>query len=195
MAPRNSTQMKFTLTFRPTCSTAWPAVKIYVNDCLVLDQAIDSPICEFFATLDAVDNQLRVSYYNKNESHTVVDAQGRIVSDQCLELCKLHIDDILVGSWMLTEGHYRPTYFEGFLLQNPSAPAQLKSQLIWHFPGDFYFPVLPSEQQFWWWYRDQRRYVHAKTHQAKDNYRDEAYIGSLESHQDLINEIRKLINV
>ena len=187
--------MRFTLTFKPCYSIEWPAVRVYVNDLLVADKVLDTPECTFDAVLSQTKNQLRINYYNKNESHTVVDAAGNIVSDQFLELCKIYIDDILLGSWMLTEGHYKPEYFQGFLLRFPEAAVQLKSQLIWHFPGNFYFPELPDQEQFWWWYRDQRRYVHVRTHQGKDDYRDEAYVGSLDSCQDLINEIKRLINV
>jgi hypothetical protein len=174
----------------------WPAVRVYVNNRLVVDQTIDqNNTCTFDADLSQSQNQLRVHYYNKCETHTVANANRVVESDQYLEITKIHVNDILLGSWMLTEGHYCPDYFAGFLEQVPGAPKKLKSQLIWHFPGNFYFADLPNKENFWFWYRDQRRYVHAQAHNGKDDYRDEAYVGSLESHQDLINEIKKLIDV
>jgi len=191
-----ATPLTFTLAFSPTFSVEWPAVQVYVNDLLVVDQTIDqNNTCSFTADLSQEQNQLRVQYYNKSPAHTIINTAGSIESDQFLELTKVYVNDILLGSWMLTEGYYAPEYFEGFLAQFPNAPDRLKSQLIWHFPGNFYFPSLPKNDKFWWWYRDQRRYVHAKTYQDKDDYRDEAYIGSLESHQTLIDEIKKIINV
>jgi hypothetical protein len=197
METRITTPLTFTLTFQPVFSVEWPAVQVYVNDQLIADQVLDqhNACCSFLADLSKQQNQLRIHYYNKSQSHTVVNSTGVIDSDQCLELTKVHVNDILLGSWMLTEGHYCPDYFAGFLSQVPDAPKKLKSQLIWHFPGNFYFSSLPNNETFWYWYRDQRRYIHVRTHQGKDDYRDEAYIGSLESQQDLVDEIKRLINV
>jgi hypothetical protein len=185
------------LTFCPQFSTEWPAIKIYENDQLVLDQIITNtnPQCRFTLDLAQEQNQLIIHYYNKSQHHTVVDNNGYITSDQSLEITTMHVNDILMNSWMLSEGHYRPDYFPDFIQQKPNAPTQLQSQLIWHFPGNFSFATLPSKKNFWWWYRQQRRFVHVKTHQGKDDYRDEAYIGSLDSHQDLIDEIKQIINV
>ena len=191
-----TTPLTFTLMFCPTFSVEWPAIRVYLNDQLLVDQPIDqNNTCSFVAELSQDQNQLRLHYYNKSEAHTIINSAGAIESDQFLELTKIYVNDILLGSWLLTEGYYFPDYFKGFLLQVPDAPSQLKSQLIWHFPGIFCFPSLPNNEKFWWWYRNQRRYVHTKTHQGKDDYRDEAYVGSLESHQELIDEIKKIINV
>jgi hypothetical protein len=95
----------------------------------------------------------------------------------------------------MTEGHYYPEYFEGFKKQFPTAPKKIKSQLIWHFPGNFELPILPHKDKFWYWYRNQRRYVYVEMQEGKADHRDETYIGSLDNHQDLINEIKKIINV
>jgi hypothetical protein len=191
-----TTPLTFKLTFDPKFSLDWPAVRVYVNDQLVADQEINQiNTCTFDATLSQLQNKIRVHYYNKSQNHTVTSINGKIESDQYLEVTKVHVNNILLGAWVLTEGYYCPDYFDGFIKQQPDAPAKLQSQLIWHFPGNFYFPDLPDNKMFWWWYRDQRRYIHVQAHNGKDDYRDETYIGSLESHQDLIDEIKQLINV
>lgn len=191
-----ATPLKFTLMFCPTHSVEWPSVRIFLNNQLVVDQVIDQKnTCSFVADLLKEENQLQLHYHNKCEAHTIINSAGVIDSDQFLELTAVYVNDILLDSWLLTEGCYFPDYFKGFLLQIPDAAVKLKSQLIWHFPGNFYFPILPNNEKFWWWYRNQRRHVHATTHNGKDDYRDEAYIGSLNNHQDLINQIKKLIDV
>lgn len=196
METRITTPLTFTLTFRPVFSVSWPAVKIFVNNSLIHEQTVDENCtCSFVANLNQTQNQISVNYYNKIQENTVIDSQGNIESDQSLEIKSVHVNDILLGSWFLTEGHYQPRYFEGFLQQNPGAPAKLKSQLIWHFPGTFALPELPNHEKFWWWYRDQRRYVFVSQTRATDRVKEEAYLGSLESHQSLIDEIKKIINV
>lgn len=192
-----NSQLEVCLTFCPQFSVEWPAIKIYENDQLLLDQVITNinTQCRFTIDLARDQNQLVINYYNKEQQYTIVDHNGQITSDQSLEITTVHVNNILMNSWMLTEGHYIPNYFSGFQEQVPNTPTQLQSQLIWHFPGNFYLTMLPSKKNFWWWYRQQRRFVHVKTYQGKDDYRDEAYIGSLDSHQDLIDEIKQIINV
>jgi hypothetical protein len=96
---------------------------------------------------------------------------------------------------VLTEAHYEPEYFAGFRLSNPEAPGQIKSQLIWHFPGNFILPVIPEQSKFWFWYRDQRRFIHIKQYSDKDGYREENYIGSLDPLTDLIQEIENVLDI
>jgi hypothetical protein len=88
-----------------------------------------------------------------------------------------------------------PDYFEGFKEQVPNASKKLHSQLIWHFPGHFELPTLPYKDNFWRWYQQQNRMIHIRTHDTKTGLFKENYLGSFESYQDLIDEIKKIINV
>ena len=187
--------MKLTVIARGTHSVEWPIIQVWVNDCLC-GQGVVKEYSEFDfdVNLDQEHNYIRIAYANKQEHHTVVE-NNTIVSDQSLELLQVRLDDILLDSWFLTEGHYEPDYFEGFKLANASAPTALKSQLIWHFPGNFVLPAVPHKSKFWFWYRDQRRFIHIKKYSDKDGYREENYIGSLDPLADLIQEIKNVINL
>lgn len=187
--------MKFTVIAKGTHSVEWPRIEVFVNGKSVGEREVqESSELNFDIDLDQEQNYIRMHYSNKQQHHTVVE-NGSIVSDQSVELLQVRLDDILLDTWFLTEAHYAPDYFEGFKLQNASAPDQLKSQLIWHFPGNFVFPAVPSESKFWFWYRDQRRFIHIKTYSDKDGYREENYIGSLDPLTDLIQEIKNVINI
>lgn len=187
--------MKFTVIAKGCHSVEWPMIDVYVNDTHVGSAEIhDLSEIDFDLALDQEHNCIRIHYSNKEEHHTVVD-NNAIVSDQSLEILQVRLDDILLDDWFLTEGHYAPDYFEGFRLSTPTAPTTLKSQLIWHFPGNFVFPTVPEESKFWFWYRDQRRIVHTKAYSEKDGYREENYVGSLDPLTDLIKEIKHVIDI
>lgn len=186
--------MKFTVIAKGEHSDEWPEIEVWVNDsCQGRARIEGHSELDFDISLPHGWNNLRLEYTNKQEHHTKT-AGGSVIADQVLTLQQVRIDDILCDTWMLTDGHYRPRYFPGFLASSPEAPAHLPSQLIWHFPGTFVFPDLPSEDVFWEWYRDQR-YAHLQQYQGKDWHREEKYIGSRDMHQDLVSQIKQLIDV
>lgn len=186
--------MKLTLTATGVFSESWPQIEIWINDHCYGRVAIEgSREIDFDISLPSQQNCLRIDYVNKMEHHTKI-VDGVVVADQSLTLQQIRFDDILCDSWMLTDGHYEPRYFSGFLDSCPEAPNKLPSQLIWHFPGSFVLPALPVEQHFWEWYRDQR-YIHMHQYQGKDLHREDMYIGSRHMHQDLLSQIKDLISV
>jgi hypothetical protein len=188
--------MKITVIAKGTKSTEWPRMRVLVNGESYGDfEVVDH--CEYNVEIPLVhkNNFVELDYFSKTENHTVVQ-DGQIVLDQSLQLEAVRFDDILLDSWFVTEGYYCPRYFQGFKSQFSDAPLTIKSQLIWHFPGSFQFAPVPAESEFWFWYRDQRKQVHsARFSSAKDQARDEAYIGSLDLHNNLIQEIKRLIDV
>lgn len=187
--------MKFTVIAKGTYSVEWPKIELCVNGVSCGTAEINSQAeIDFDIALSQASNTIQIVYVNKKEYHTVFE-NGQIVSDQSLEIQNIRMDDILLDSWFLTQGHYYPDYFQGFLEQCPDADKKLKSQLIWHFPGVFEFDPVPNESQFWFWYRDQRRYIHVKQYSDKDGYREENYIGSFDPLTDLVNDITRLIDV
>jgi hypothetical protein len=189
--------MKITVIAKGTKSTEWPRLKVLVNgESYGEFEVIDR--CEYDVEIPLVEeknNFIELDYFSKNEGHTIVE-NGQIVLDQAVELEAIRLDGILLDSWFVTEGYYCPRYFEGFKSQFPDAPLTTKSQLIWHFPGSFQFVPVPAESKFWFWYRDQRQQVHsARFTSAKDQARDEAYVGSLDPCCELIQEIKHIIDV
>lgn len=186
--------MKFTVIVKGTYSVEWPQIQLIVNGQVCGEAEIQEHTeVDFDIEFNESCNQIEIAWTNKQQHHTVFE-HGRIIQDQTLELCQVRLDDILLDNWFLTQGYYYPDYFEGFLQQVPDAPRQLASQLIWHFPGRFQFEPVPNQQQFWFWYRDQRRYVHIKTHNNKSQYREEQYIGSFDPLTDLVQGIERIIN-
>jgi hypothetical protein len=169
--------MKLTVVATGTYSFEWPIIQVQVN-------GVDYGTCEiqntthanFEIDLDQDQNVIEIHYVNKQQHHTVFD-NGAIVQDQSLELKKILINDILLDNWFLTQGHYCPEYFQGFLQQCPDAAKIIRSE------------------HFWFWYRDQSRYVHVKKFDDKGTYRNEGYIGSFDPLTSLVTDIQRYINV
>ena len=187
--------MKLTVIAQGEYSVEWPILEVVVNKVVIGHYTVAGMAeADFEISLEHDVNQVCINYINKQEHHTKVN-NNVVVTDQSLELLGLRIDDIKLQSWTITQGYYQPKYFEGFLQQNPKADLVLKSQLIWHFPGSFVLPPLPKEDNFWEWYRQQRRFIHASQFTGADAIRDEAYIGSLDKHQDLVLDIKKILKL
>ena len=187
--------MKLTIIAKGTHSIDWPEIEVSVNNQIVgKDIVTEYSELDFEFELSCTENQISIRYTNKKEHHTI-QQNNVIVSDQSLTLVGIRFNDILLSNWMITDGDYYPEYFEGFKNQVPDAPTKLHSQLIWHFPGRFELPTLPYKDNFWRWYQHQNRMIHVRAHDTKTGLFKENFLGSFESYQDLINEIKKIINV
>lgn len=186
--------MKLTIIANGKHSIEWPHLEVLINNRSLGTKEVQG-LCEldFDLAFDHQENIIKLKYTNKQEHHTQLK-NGEIIQDQELEILKIRLDDMLLDSWVLTEGWFYPNYFAGFKKLAPDAPKKLKSQLIWHFPGEFVLPNLVGDN-FWFWYRDQRRHKHSKKHFDKDGHRDERYIGSLDPLSDLVAEIKDILNV
>lgn len=175
------------------CLGEWPMIAIYVNDRHLGEyKIVGTSLIDVVVPQHALTgrNYLQIKYINKTQQHTAVK-DGVIVEDQSIELHRCWVDDILCEPWFLTEGHWYPRYFPGFLESFPDVDIKIKSQLIWHFPGDYeiFFP-----ENFWHWYCFERRKYAPKANTDKDTERWENYSGNFERHRDVINEIRKLLD-
>jgi hypothetical protein len=187
--------MKLTVIARGEFSVEWPILEVVVNNIVVGRHTVkDISEADFDISLEHDVNNVCINYVNKQQHHTQIN-KNTVVADQSLELIGLRLDDIKLQSWITTQGHYKPRYFEGFLQQNPNAQTLLQSQLIWHFPGSFVLPPWPHKDRFWEWYRQQRRFVHASQFTGAAAIRDEGYIGSLDKHQDLVLDIKKILKI
>lgn len=130
-------------------------------------------------------------WYHKIEQETVVE-NGQIVLDQHLQLHRIWVDDVLMEPWFVTEGCYYPQYFAGIAQKFPDWPRELPSQLIWHFPGCYKIYLATP---FWPWYGTQRRKFCKPLHTDKDTERWENWSGSHRAHEDLVQEIYRLLDV
>jgi len=183
--------MKFSFEFFPQQGLSWPQVSISVDQHCCNDLTIDSSNlvhCEFDLTGTAACLQIA---YHKTESETVIE-NGQIIKDQNLQLNRIWVDDVLMEPWFVTEGCYYPQYFQGILDKFPDWPRQLPSQLIWHFPGLY---KINFELPFWPWYSNQRKKFSQSQHTDKDNERWENWSGSDKAHEDIVQEIYRLLNV
>ena len=97
----------------------------------------------------------------------------------------------------MTEGTYEPRYFKGFIKQckeqriNYPLVKRLKSQLIWHFPGQFIF--LEFYKDFWDWYFNEKQDKEVIKFLDKDPERINKFRGSLDPCSDLVGKIKELI--
>jgi hypothetical protein len=188
--------VKFTFEFRATKGRTWPSLYILVNNFQIHTQEVnpESHRVTVDVFMDHGPNNISIGFFSKQERETVIK-DGEIVADQSLELLKVYADDILLESWFWTEHFYIPEYFQGYKKQFPDAPTQLRSQLLWHFPGRYIFMNLPSSTNFWHWYQTERtgRVLDTlidPTGQIRDNYNPLD-----DEDRALINEIKKLIDV
>jgi hypothetical protein len=187
--------MKFTILAKGYGSDTYPKIALYENNKHV-GSSVVKDFCEinFDIALDENFNCLVIDYYNKLENQTKV-VNGEIVEDQYIEFVGIRLNDILLNSWALTESDYYPRYFHGFLTQYPNSPTKIRSQLICHFPGKIELQPFPNKNTFWEWYYQQRRYVYVEQLSDQDRVHNELYAGSTELLNDLINEIKTIINV
>lgn len=188
--------INFEFVFRAIKGINWPTMSILVNNLQVSTHTItdrDHTVSvDLFFESDV--NHINLYYYSKHERETVMH-EGKIVADQSLELLRVYADGILLEPWFWTDHYYLPFYFKGFRDQFPDAPETLPSQLIWHFPGRYRMMNLPSTKNFWKWYQDER------TRRVLENLVDPT--GQIRANhepldqedQQLIKEIKKLIDV
>lgn len=181
--------MHFRFEFVPTQSVTWPAVYVVANGVQHGPFTIEhNP--DLVALDIEVTDWIGIRYI-KTQSETVM-SRDVIVADQTLQLRRCWVDDVLMEPWLLTESYYHPQYFAGFLDQHPDSPTQIKSHLMWHFPGEFRIEfALP----FWNWYHQQRQRYHRFNNIDKDQERWENYTGSHQAHADLVNEIYEMLHV
>lgn len=167
-----------------------PKVKIFHNQNLVTTaEVVGKKQWIDFDIVLAEENLLALDFYNKEPHHTVIK-DGVIAQDMSLELHKIRVDDVLLQTWFLNSGWYRPRYFDSFLQDFPDSPEKLESQMIWHFPGTF--NIMPFPIDFWSWYHFERTNRITLENMDKDLHRWEKFVGSIERYQDIVDEIKEL---
>ena len=187
--------LKFTCDFNSTFSVEWPKIKIIHNQKVIKTHVCDKNMCEFFIVPQKI-NLIEIHYFNKTEKHTIV-RQGKILSDQSLELKSVYVDDVLLDNWFITNGLYYPEYFKGFLKDhakqriNEPLPVKIKSQKIWHFPGKFKFESF-SKNFYDWYFNKMNNYVEINF-MDKDPLRVDKFKGSLDPHKDIVDELKKYL--
>ena len=191
--------MKLSLYCTPYFCAQWPTIKVVLNEkeisiCEITEENSSATV---YLELSEQHN-LKINYFNKKEEHTI-HKDGVILQDQYLNLNFIRIDDILVEPWVLTDGHYTPKYFNGYLTQVNElgipmyyiVEKEIKSQLIWNFPGVFSFPEFP--RNFWDWYYEQKQSKEVIKFLDKDPERIDKFRGSLDPCTDLVQKIKELV--
>jgi hypothetical protein len=188
--------LNFEFEFRASRGVNWPSFSVLVNNLQISTHTITDRDRTVSVDLyfDSGVNNINLLYYSKHQYETVID-NGVIVADQTLELINMRVDDIQLEPWFWTDHYYAPQYFQGYKKQFPDAPERLPSQLIWHFPGRYRMMNLPDSDKFWAWYQQQRTQrvlstLIDPTGQIRANH--ESFD---DADQQLIKEIKKLIDV
>jgi hypothetical protein len=184
----------FKFYFQPTFCVEWPIVNILHNKKIIKTFDTSKQVCEV-GVKEEKSNLLQIHYFNKKEKHTVHN-QNKIIVDQTLQLCNTRVDNIQIEKWYMTDGIYEPLYFKGYLEQlkqsrtNFPIEKKLKSQLIWHFPGVFTFPIF---ENFWDdYFKNKNDKEIIKFLDVAPDKKDK-YRGSLESCKDIAEKIKNLI--
>ncbi len=136
--------------------------------------------------------QLVIDFFSKTESDTVVDSAGCIVADTEFKILKMWVDDILVETWFRNYAVYRPVYFTGFLQHCPDAPASIVAPYQFNFPGTIEWQWQGS---FWDWYFNEKNKNEIINFLDKDPDRVWKFRGSLDPCDDLVDKIKKLIQL
>ena len=185
----------FEISYKSTFCGQWPKLRIYNNDQILKEVECSGNKFTFDLQTQA-QNQIKFQWYNKTEKHTKA-IDGAIVEDQTFQLTNIRVEGIQIESWVMTDGHYRPRYFKGYVAQHKSnrlnypLEEKLKSQLIWHFPGEFVFNTF--EGDFWDWYFDKKQNKEVIKFLDKDPERVNKCRGSLDPCEELVASIKKII--
>jgi hypothetical protein len=183
--------MKLALYCTPHFCSQWPKIKVILNNKEINTFEITEETPSAIVNLELEEqNNLEINYYNKKEEHTT-HINGVILQDQYLNLDFIRIDNILIEPWVLTDGYYNPKYFAGYLKHVSNPEEKIKSQLIWHFPGIFSFPIFPKN--FWDWYYEQKQSKEVIKFLDKDPDRINKFRGSLDPCTELVQKIKELI--
>ena len=68
-----------------------PLVKIRINDELLYDSSIENEVTLTFNITTKTNNNLEIEHYNKQNNDTLVDTDGKIISDLSVELKSIEI--------------------------------------------------------------------------------------------------------
>ena len=133
--------------------------------------------------------KLVIDFFSKTEHDTVVD-NGEIVADTEFRFDCVWCDGIKLESWFINESIYTPRYFPGFLSQFPDAPVQITGSYQFNFPGTI---MWKWSGDFWDWYFEQRNNRRVINFLDKDPDRVWKFNGSLDPCDDLVQNIRKVM--
>ncbi len=182
--------LKFTFLVHSTSGYNDPQLSVETNQ----DHAVITlpPGTSKFSVESPDSGSLILNFFNKQESDTIVDAQGQIIRDSEFRFESVWCEDIKLEPWFLTDAVYRPRYFGGFLSQVGSAPAEITSPYQFNFPGTISWNW---HNNFWNWYfvqKNQREVIHFLD---QDPDRVWKFRGSLDPCEDLVKKIKSLLNI
>ena len=96
-------KLSFRVYFKPgilVSKNKWPEYRICINDTEYRHGfATDQAPVSFYADLEEGENHLQISFINKNHNRdTIVDDKNNVIDDLHLQIDKIEIDDIELGS-------------------------------------------------------------------------------------------------
>lgn len=178
--------IKFTFETDATIGATPPCIKI-LNEVIELKEGISQ------WSVDIPDSgHLSIDFFSKVESDTVVDHTGKIVKDTQFKINKLWVDGILVEIWFKNLSVYRPRYFEGFLNLVPDAPSEIIAPYQFNFPGIIEWNWKP---EFWDWYFEEKNNREVINFVSLDPDRVWKFRGDVDPCTDLVEKIKKIINI
>ncbi len=98
-----------TLKFRATECNGWPKIRVLFDLDIIETCDFTSDYAEVTVPVDlqSGEHSLIIELYGKNRSNTLVDSQGFIIKDQCVELIDMLVDDVNLPDYYKWRGIYR----------------------------------------------------------------------------------------
>lgn len=137
-------------------------------------------------------DSLTIDFFSKTESDTVTDSTGAIVADTEWRIESIWCDDIKLEPWFRNDAVYRPRYFEGFISQFPDSPQEISAPYQFNFPGTVSWTW---RGDFWEWYFHEKNNREVINFLDKDPDRVWKFRGSVDDCSDIVNDIRKLLDL
>jgi hypothetical protein len=105
-------QVQLACTVSSTNPTAAVGLEIWLDDAQIYNtEHVADPVnfAHEFADTDG-EHQLRFVMKNKNETHTIVDKEGNIMSDCCICISNISFDEIPLGQTFVNQAIYEHNF-------------------------------------------------------------------------------------
>ena len=137
---------------------------------------------------------LAIDYFSKQEQDTITDKNGHIVKDTMWRIKRIWCENILLEQWFVNDAVYYPRYFKNFIEQFPASPDKIKSPYQFNFPGLIKWQW-DNNMDFWDWYFIEKNKREDINFLENDPERVWKYRGSLDPCEDLVVNIKELLEL
>lgn len=186
----NNSVLKFTIKVLTSVGESEPKIDVISSPVKNILTIPEGTSYNSFLIRDS--GSLVLDFFNKKESDTITDSNGNIIKDTEFRITNIWVNNIKLESWFLTNAVYKPRYFSGFLKNNPNSEKEIQSPYQFNFPGIIEWSW---KTPFWDWYFLEKNNNEIIKFLDKDQDRVWKFRGSLDPCDDLIGNIKKLLDI